>query len=138
MMWLNWSVATINTTLQLFYIYIYIDNNKIIYFFGQKSRKIKLNSWLTFACLDSNYWGVCVFVLRFFFFFGLARICWLFHGEQCIRALFTDLQISLFSNFFIKNEPHDTIHTFKNYFTTVFSVSAKISSIQTNPMSLFG
>ena len=33
-----------------------------------------------------------------------------------------DPQISLFSNFFIKNESHDTIHTFKNYFVTVFLV----------------
>ena len=33
-----------------------------------------------------------------------------------------DPQISLFSNFFIKNESHDTIHTFKNYFTIIFSV----------------
>ena len=31
-------------------------------------------------------------------------------------------QTSLFSNFFIKNRFHDTIHTFKNYFTTMFSV----------------
>ena len=48
--------------------------------------------------------------------------CWLFHNEQCIDALFTDPQISLFSQFFIKNESHGTIHTFKNYFATVFSV----------------
>ena len=27
-----------------------------------------------------------------------------------------------FSKIFIKNEPHDTIHTFKNYFVIVFSV----------------
>ena len=33
-----------------------------------------------------------------------------------------DLQISLFSNFFIKNESHSTIHTFKNYLAIVFSV----------------
>ena len=40
----------------------------------------------------------------------------------------------------IKNWSHDTIHVFKNYFVTVlsvfsfqFSVSATISSIQTNP-----
>ena len=45
-----------------------------------------------------------------------------------------DPQTSLFNNFFIKNGSHDTIHTFKNYFATVFSVSAKISSIQTNSM----
>ena len=58
-----------------------------------------------------------------FFFFGSARICWLLHSEQCIRALFTDPQIPLFNNFFIKNGSHNTIHTFKNYFATVFSVS---------------
>ena len=51
--------------------------------------------------------------------------CWLFFGEQCIHALFTDPQISFFSNFFIKNGSHGTIHTFKNYFATVFSVSVK-------------
>ena len=45
-----------------------------------------------------------------------------FHGEQYIRALFMDPQITLFNNFFIKNESHGTIHTFKNYFATVFSV----------------
>ena len=33
-----------------------------------------------------------------------------------------DPQISFFINFFIKNGSHSTIHTFKNYFTTVFSV----------------
>ena len=31
-------------------------------------------------------------------------------------------QITHFNNFFIKKGSHDTIHTFKNYFTTVFSV----------------
>ena len=59
--------------------------------------------------------------------------------DQCIRVLFTDLQISLFSNFFIKNRSHGTIHIFKSYFTTVFSVFSfnKISSIQTNPILIF-
>ena len=36
------------------------------------------------------------------------------------RALFMDPQISLVNNFFIKNGSHGTIHTFKNYFATVF------------------
>ena len=36
------------------------------------------------------------------------------------RVLFTDPQISLFNNFFIKTGSHGTIHTFKNYFATVF------------------
>ena len=31
-----------------------------------------------------------------------------------------DPQISRFSNFFIKNGSYGTIHTFKNYFATVF------------------
>ena len=38
-------------------------------------------------------------------------------------------QISFFSNFFITNESHNTIHTFKNYFATVFLVFSKISGI---------
>ena len=44
-----------------------------------------------------------------------------------------DPQTSLFSKFFIENESHSTIHTFKNYFATVFSVFSKISCIQTYP-----
>ena len=33
-----------------------------------------------------------------------------------------------------KNGSHSTIHTFKNYFATVFSVFSKISGIQTDPI----
>ena len=46
-----------------------------------------------------------------------------------------DPQISLFSNFFIKNGSHGTIYTFKNYFTTVFfSFQFSVfSCIQTDP-----
>ena len=90
----------------------------------------------------------CVFVLFFFFMrFGVTRLlfmycslnsnrkCWLFRSKQCTSVLFMDPQIPLFSNFFIKNGSHSTIHTFKNYFATVFSVFSfsKISSIQTDP-----
>ena len=32
-----------------------------------------------------------------------------------------------------KNGFHDTIHTFKNYFATVFSIFSKINDIQTDP-----
>ena len=57
----------------------------------------------------------------FFFFFWLSAVnADFFNREQCIRALFMDPQISIFINFFIKNGSHDTIHTFKNYFITVF------------------
>ena len=43
-----------------------------------------------------------------------------------------DPQISFFNKIFIKNESHDTIYTFKNYFTIEFSVFNKINGIQTD------
>ena len=77
--------------------------------------------------LDPNYFCVYVLELRFspffFFFFFSAAIVDFIICKQCIRALFTIPQIILFNNFFIKNESHNTIYTFKNYFATVFSVS---------------
>ena len=39
----------------------------------------------------------------------------------------------LYSEKNIKNGSHSTIHTFKNYFVTVFSIFNKINCIQTNP-----
>ena len=66
----------------------------------------------------STFSVFCVSAVFFFF----SRTCWLFVREQCICALFMDPQITLFNNFFIKNGSHGTIHTFKNYFATVFSV----------------
>ena len=70
-------------------------------------------------------------VFLFFFFFQPAIVDFV-NCEQCICILFTVPQITLFSNFFIKNESHNTIYTFKNYLATLFSVSAKISSFQTH------
>ena len=64
----------------------------------------------------------CVFPF-FFFFFCSAAIVDFVNCEQCIHALFTVSQITLFSNFFIKNGSHSTIYIFKNYFAIVFSVS---------------
>ena len=58
------------------------------------------------------------FLLCFFFFFEPKYFTFPVNSARC--ALFTNPQILLFSNFFIKNRSHDTIHTFKNYFTTVF------------------
>ena len=73
-------------------------------------------------------------VFSFFFFFFPAAVVDQFSHEQCIRVLFMDPQISFFNHFFIKNESHNTIHTFKNYFATMFSVFNfnKISFIQTD------
>ena len=68
--------------------------------------------------------GVCVFQARVFsfFFFFIATVVDQVFCEQCTRTLFIDPQTSVFSNFFIKNDSYGTIHTFKNYFTTVFLV----------------
>ena len=43
-----------------------------------------------------------------------------------------DLQTSFFNKTFIKNGSHNTIHIFKNYFITVFSIVNKINGIQTD------
>ena len=53
-------------------------------------------------------------------------------------ALFMDPQISIFSNFFIKNGSYDTIHTFKNDFATVFFSFQFQFSVFTDPqISIF-
>ena len=65
-----------------------------------------------------HIWAQNMFQL-FFFLLSAVKVDFS-NCEQCIYALFTDLQISLFIKFFIKNGSHDTIHTFKNYFVTVF------------------
>ena len=71
--------------------------------------------------------------LRFFpfFFFFPSNMFWLFSSELCTHCSRVP---PLFSNFFIKNWFHGTIHIFKNYFVTMFSVFSfsKISSIQTD------
>ena len=99
---------------------------------------------VTFACL-------CVLL---FFFFALisganntvtatvhallmnsSRNIWFFSTPVGPVNSAWDPQILLFSNFFIKNGSHGTIHIFKNYFTTMFSVFSfsKINSIQMDP-----
>ena len=101
----------------------------------QKQRTISV--CLGWRLLRFNF---CVFLLFFFFFFFFSRVfsplvatvhvrymnCshnfWPVFREQYIRALFMDPQISFFINFFIKNESHGTIYTFKNYFATVILV----------------
>ena len=69
---------------------------------------------------------------HFFFFLLSAVKADFFNRKQCICALFMDPQISLFINFFIKNGSHDIIHTFKNYFVTMFfSFSFQFSIVYT-------
>ena len=54
------------------------------------------------------------------------------------HVLFTDPQISLFNNFFIKNGSHDTIYTFKNYFVIVFfSFQFQFSAVSKRTLEMF-
>ena len=85
--------------------------------------------WITI--IPTSMFYNCVFL--FFFFFSAAIVDFV-NCEQCICALFTVPQITLFNNFFIKNGSHSTIYTFKNYFATVFSVSVfSFSKNKLNP-----
>ena len=61
---------------------------------------------------------VCVCV---FFFFFLKHVLWLWCFSNRSRALFIEPTNLFFSKTFIQNGSHGTIHTFKNYFVTVFS-----------------
>ena len=74
------------------------------------------------------------FLSTFFFFFFQAAVVDQVFYEQCFCVLFIDPQITLFNNLFMKNGLHSTIYTFKNYFTTVFSVSVfNFSKNKLNP-----
>ena len=85
-------------------------------------------------CLDGTFVRTCFFFLHFFFFFFQAVVVDQVFRKQCFCALFTDPQITLFNNFFIKNGSHSTIYTFKNYFVIVFSVSVfNFSKNKLNP-----
>ena len=110
--------------------------------------------------LDTHFeFCVCILLFLFLFLFlsrvsmGLEQLQLLFmHCSWTVAATFDNSPVNsalvhcsrvshtlIFSHFFIKNGPHDTIHTFKNYFATVFSVFSfsKISSIQTDPKNIW-
>ena len=76
--------------------------------------------------------------LRLCLFF-FSRKVWLFNqfSTTCgSHVLFTDPQISLFSNFFIKNESHGTIYIFQNYFAIVF-FSFQFSAVSKQTLNAF-
>ena len=58
------------------------------------------------------------------------------HCSCTIHTLFMGPTTTLFRKKNIKNGSHGTIHTFKNYFATVFSIFNKISCIQTDSTSI--
>ena len=58
------------------------------------------------------------------------------HYLRTVTVLFMHYSSTIYAFKNIKSGFYGTIHIFKNYFATVFSVSAIISSIQTNPKEL--
>ena len=86
-----------------------------------------------FAMKPTSTFLLHVFLFFFFLFFQPAIVDFV-NCKQCICVLFTAPQITLFSNFLIKNGSHNTIYTFKNYFVTMFSVSVfSFSKNKLNP-----
>ena len=78
--------------------------------------------------------GVCIFF--FFMRFALCRGPLLLF--TCRAVLFTHCNTIVYAFKNIKNEFYGTIHIFKTYFATIFSIfqfliSVKISCIQTEP-----
>ena len=85
----------------------------------------------------------CVSLIIIIIFFGEVRHKWdhALFSRSCALvsgscALFTGPTNLFFTKIFIKNGSHCTIHTFKNYFVTIFSAInfqfSTISSIQTD------
>ena len=72
------------------------------------------------ASLDSTY-QCCVCVSSVFFSFQPQWLTRSFVNSALVHCSWIP-QTPFFINFFIKNRSHGTIHTFKNYFATVFSV----------------
>ena len=94
-------------------------------------------------CLDMTETCVYVFISRFlpFFFFLFFQRMNSEFTVQRQKLLFMHCSSTVhgtYSHFiqkkYIKNGSHSTIHTFKNYFATVFSVLVKINCIQMDPM----
>ena len=98
--------------------------------------------------LAESYGTFSISRFHFFFFFFLcvnSNLTWVHCAEDknhysCIVYHCSRIVHALKN---IKNGSHGTIHTFKNYFATVlsvfsfqFSVSATISSIQTDPENI--
>ena len=103
--------------------------------FSQFHTKVRFESRFTRSCfaffksshsftlrcgLDSRFAHSC-FVFSFFFYFLAVLFDFSVIPVGPMHCL-QNPQTSLFNNFFIKNKLYGTIHTFKNYFVTVFSV----------------
>ena len=66
----------------------------------------------------------------FLFFFWKSQFSCDLHCSMGLMYYLQDPQTSFFNKTFIKNGSDDTIHIFKNYFATIFSVFNKIRGVQ--------
>ena len=88
------------------------------------------------ARLDSTESRVHVLRFHVFFFFFCA---WTVKLHDFVVQGTKNIVHALFTNYsYTVHGSHDTIHIFKNYFATMFSVSVTISSIQTDSKHAFG
>ena len=81
------------------------------------------NSWNAHLRFSLFFFFLYIMHIRLIFFFSvysLLRLLFMNNSRKVWLFSTFSAQISLFSNFFIKNGSHETIHTFKNYFTTIF------------------
>ena len=117
-------------TFSLFLVYVYVkilrcgldtDNFAFAFFFFQRLLHYSWNMNSAFRLMNSNPHCSCTRITL------CKRHCVLFtHCSQDPQPLYSEKKK-------IKNGSYSTIHTFKNYFTTVFSVFNKINCIQTDP-----
>ena len=93
------------------------------------SSNFKLNYFLHFEpfWIMKKKLSVCILAIFFFLEVCFCFFQWILCTVHGIHKLF------FFTKTLIKNGFHGTIHTFKNYFTTVFSIFNKINDIQIQP-----
>ena len=73
------------------------------------------------------------FAFSSFFFTHVSTFRDKVHYSRTVHELFIGPTTTLFKKQILKNGSHSTIHTFKIYFATVFSVFSQINYIQTSP-----
>ena len=73
------------------------------------------------------------FAFSSFFFTHVSTFRDKVHYSRTVHELFIGPTTTLFKKQILKNRSHSTIHTFKIYFATVFSIFSQINCIQTSP-----
>ena len=83
-------------------------------------QRISLSLSLSLSHIST--WSTCEVIILFHISVSLNCAENVFQRVYVLNSGFTGPTSTEFSKIFIKTRPHGTIHTFKNYFVTVFSV----------------